>query len=115
MLTVTDAYGHSVSLTLVGDYRFAHFAGFADVNGDTLITLEADDRAPIISDKTQAGSFTELAATTGSPTLNPLPPVSGTIHFTDKDLTDRPTASIPAALQSVTWKARMARPIFPRS
>src|SRR5262249_17343114 len=38
--------------------------------------------------------------TTGSSALDPNPAASGTIHFTDVDLTDRPTASITA--QTVT-------------
>ena len=100
-LTVTDGQ-HSISLHLVGDYSNAHFAGSADANGDTLITLNANDDAPIIAaaDKAETASVTELANTTHSAALDPSPAASGTIYFTDIDLTDRPTADV--AL-SVTW------------
>ncbi|HKS20261.1 MAG TPA: VCBS domain-containing protein, partial [Bradyrhizobium sp.] len=102
VLTVTDGHGDSVSMTLVGDYTNAHFAGSND-GGHTLITLKANDDAPVIAaaDKTGSASVAELAATTGAATLDFSNPVSGTIHFTDIDLTDRPTAMITA--QTVTW------------
>src|SRR5262249_43581396 len=60
------------------------------------ITITGTDDAPVIAaaDKSETGSVTELTNTTGSS------PASGTIHFTDVDLTDRPTASITA--QTVT-------------
>jgi fibronectin-binding autotransporter adhesin len=103
--TVTDADGHSVVLSLTGaDYGHAHFAGSSDGHGGTLITLHAEDDAPIIAaaDKSEAASFNELADTTGSPSIDPKPEASGTIHFTDIDLTDRPTASV--THQDVVWK-----------
>lgn len=106
VLTVTDGT-HSTKMTLVGDYRFAHFAGSNDDPGDpssghTLITLKADDDAPTITaGKTGGGSVSEQAATTGSSTSDPSTPVSGTIGFSDVDLVDRPTAKITS--QTVTW------------
>ena len=100
-LTVTDGT-NSVALHLVGDYTDAHFAGSADSNGDLLITLHANDDPPIIAaaDKAETATVNELAGTTGSAALDPLPAASGTIHFTDIDLTDRPTADVKL---NVTW------------
>ncbi len=104
VLTITDGT-HSISLTLVGDYRHAHFAGATDGTGGTLITLNANDDLPVFAaaEKAQAGVVTELTDTTGSSVHDPLPPIGGTFHFSDIDLTDRPTATITG--QSVTWTA----------
>src|SRR5262249_56575293 len=57
------------------------------------ITITGTDNAPGIAaaDKAETGSLTELANTTGSSALDPNPAAGGTIHFTDVDLTDRPT------------------------
>ena len=102
VLTITDGT-HSISMTLTGDYSDAHFAGSSDGHGGTLITLNAHDDAPAFdaADATQIANVTELADTTGSTTASDSSsPASGTIHFTDIDLTDRPTATI---TQSVTW------------
>src|SRR5262249_8223349 len=56
------------------------------------ITITGSDDTPVIAaaDKSESGSVPELTNTTCSS------PASGTIHFTDVDLTDRPTASIPS-------------------
>ncbi|MGV7214203.1 FecR domain-containing protein [Bradyrhizobium sp. UFLA05-112] len=98
VLTVTDADGHSISLNLVGDYSNANFAGSGDGTGHTLITLKAADDGPKFSaaETSQSASFSELADTTGAPsmTTDPTPAATGTIHFTDVDLTDRPQATI---------------------
>jgi fibronectin-binding autotransporter adhesin len=104
VLTITDGI-HSISMTLVGDYRHAHFAGTTDGHSGTLITLNAIDDAPafVPAEEVQTGVVTELSNTTGSSVHDPLPPIGGTIHFSDIDLTDRPTATITA--QSVTWTA----------
>ncbi|MFY9953798.1 VCBS domain-containing protein, partial [Bradyrhizobium sp.] len=101
ILTITDG-SHSISMTLVGDYRNAHFAGSTDGNGGTLITLNAADDVPafVSAETTQSGVITELSNTTGSSVHES---VSGSIHFTDIDLTDRPTATITS--QTVTWTA----------
>jgi hypothetical protein len=101
ILTVTDG-SHSISLNLVGDYRDAHFAGSSDGNGGTLITMNADDDKPAFApaEKAQIATVTELFNTTGWSALDSSSPAGGTIHFTDVDLTDRPTAKIIA--QSVT-------------
>ena len=98
-LTITDG-AHSISMTLVGDYANAHFAGASDGHGGTLITLNALDDAPVIAaaDKTEVGTVMERDHKTGSSLSDT---VSGAIHFTDIDLTDRPTATV--TLQSVTW------------
>jgi VCBS repeat-containing protein len=102
ILTITDGT-HSISMTLVGDYCDAHFAGAADGHGGTLITLNAADDAPVFApaETAQSATLTELADTTGSSSSDPSPAAGGSIHFTDIDLTDRPTATITA--QSVTW------------
>ncbi|MGJ5175739.1 VCBS domain-containing protein [Bradyrhizobium oligotrophicum] len=102
VLTVWDGKGHSIALTLDGDFSGLHFSGRNDGQGGTLITLTDKDAAPVIADPEQTGLVTETAETTGSP--DPLR-VDGTIHFHDVDLTDRPTASILANAQSVTWTA----------
>lgn len=95
VLTVTGDDGESISLTLVGDYRNAHFAGSDEV-GHTLITIHADDDAPAFTDGgVLAGSVSEQADTTGDfATLNITTPAAGSIDFTDIDLTDLPTAKI---------------------
>ncbi len=101
VLTITDGV-HSISMTLTGDYSNAHFAGSSDGHGGTLITLNANDDAPAFdsADTTQTAKVTELAETTGSTVSDSSSPANGTIHFTDIDLTDRPTATI---TQSVAW------------
>ncbi|WP_409997176.1 VCBS domain-containing protein [Bradyrhizobium cosmicum] len=95
VLTVTGDDGQSISLTLVGDYRNAHFAG-SDEGGHTLITIHADDDAPAITDGgVLAASVSEQADTTGDfATIDTSTPATGAIGFTDIDLTDLPTAQI---------------------
>ncbi|CCD86177.1 conserved protein of unknown function [Bradyrhizobium sp. ORS 285] len=100
VLTVVDGQGHSIDLTLIGDYSNAHFAGSDDGHGGTLITLMADDAAPVVTDPGKPGVITETAAQMGASDPHS---VTGSIQFTDVDLTDRPSASIGA--QSVTWTA----------
>ncbi|CAL74818.1 Conserved hypothetical protein; putative VBCS domain repeats [Bradyrhizobium sp. ORS 278] len=103
VLTVVGGDGHSISLTLSGaDYANAHFVGRDDGHGGTLITLVADDAAPLIADANLSGGIVETAGATGASDLHS---VGGTIHFTDVDLTDRPTAAILENAQSVTWTA----------
>jgi fibronectin-binding autotransporter adhesin len=99
VLTITDG-AHSISMTLVGDYLNAHFAGSSDGTGGTLITLNALDDAPVIAtaDKTEVVAVMERDHKIGSSLSDT---ISGAIHFTDIDLTDRPTATV--TLQSVTW------------
>jgi fibronectin-binding autotransporter adhesin len=94
ILTITDGM-HSISMTLIGDYSNAHFAGSSDGHGGTLITLNASDDIPVfaVADKSESATVTELANTTGSSASNPSPAASGTLHFTDIDLTDRPTVT----------------------
>ena len=101
-LTITDGT-HSIALQLVGDYRNAHFAGSADSNGDTLVTLNANDDAPVVAsgDTAQSATVAELTDITGSSAMDDSTPAGGAIHFTDIDLTDRPTATV--TLQTVTW------------
>lgn len=97
VLTVTDADGKSISLTLTGaDYRDATFAGSDDGTGHTLITLNAADDAPALDTAaaTLTASFAERENTTNVSTPNPTPAATGSIDFTDIDLTDRPTATV---------------------
>ncbi|WP_257178242.1 MULTISPECIES: VCBS domain-containing protein [unclassified Bradyrhizobium] len=104
VLTVTDADGNHISLNLTGaDYSNGHFAGSSDGHGGTLITFNANDDAPnfAAAEASPNVSFSELADTTGSATLDPASGGTGTIHFTDIDLTDRPTGTITS--QAVTW------------
>ncbi|MCK1712828.1 MULTISPECIES: VCBS domain-containing protein [unclassified Bradyrhizobium] len=104
VLTVTDADGNHISLTLSGaDYSDATFAGSSDGHGGTLITLNAADDAPVFTaaEISQSASFSELAGATDSSALDPASGGTGTIHFKDVDLTDRPIASITA--QTVSW------------
>ncbi|WP_245330424.1 VCBS domain-containing protein [Bradyrhizobium sp. AS23.2] len=104
VLTVTDADGNHISLKLTGaDYSSAHFAGSNDGTGHTLITFNAADDAPALDTATASltASFSERENTTGSGAPDPVPTATGSIDFTDIDLTDRPTATITG--QSVTW------------
>ncbi|QPF91352.1 VCBS domain-containing protein [Bradyrhizobium commune] len=97
-LVVSDAYGHSIMVKLTGaDYSNAHFAGSTDGHGGTLITLNASDDAPAFTaaEASPSVTFAELADTTGATTTyDPASGGTGTIHFTDIDLTERPTAKI---------------------
>lgn len=97
VLTVTDADGNHIDLTLTGaDYSNAHFAGSDDGTGHTLITLNADDDAPALDTAaaTLTASFPERENATDDGTPNPAPAATGSIDFTDIDLTDRPTATV---------------------
>ncbi|MBR0877306.1 hypothetical protein ACVMGC_005067 [Bradyrhizobium barranii subsp. barranii] len=97
VLTVTDADGNHISLTLTGaDYTNAHFAGSDDGHGGTLITIHADDDAPAFTvGGVLAGNVSEQADATGDfATIDTATPATGSIHFTDFDLTDRPTAAV---------------------
>lgn len=103
-LVVSDAYGHSITVKLTGqDYSNAHFAGSSDGHGGTLITLNADDDTPAFTaaEASPNVNFSELDNRSGFSALDPASGGTGTIHFTDIDLTDRPTATITA--QAVTW------------
>ncbi|MET4388399.1 VCBS repeat-containing protein [Bradyrhizobium sp. F1.4.3] len=96
VLTVTDADGHHISLTLVGDYRDANFAGSDDGTGHTLITLNAADDAPkfVTDGASLTASVYELADKTNDTTPDPSPAATGSIDFKDIDLTDLPTAKV---------------------
>ncbi|TYM00300.1 hypothetical protein FXB40_00190 [Bradyrhizobium rifense] len=96
VLTVTDADGNHISLNLTGaDYSNAHFAGSNDGTGHTLITLHATDDAPAFTDGgVLAASVSERAAATSDfSTIDTSIPATGSIAFTDIDLTDRPTVT----------------------
>jgi VCBS repeat-containing protein len=97
VLTVTDADGNHISLNLTGaDYSNAHFAGSNDGTGHTLITLHAADDAPAFTDGgVLAASVSEQADATGDlSTIDTATPATGSVDFTDIDLTDLPTAKI---------------------
>jgi VCBS repeat-containing protein len=81
----------------------------ADGNGgfttqDVTITIIGTNDAPVVS--TTSNAFTELAGTTNNATPDT---VSGTISFTDVDLTDRPLAS--AAFSSFTYTDAALHPL----
>lgn len=100
VLTVTGDDGQTISLKLSGaDYSHAHFAGSNDA-GHTLITIHADDDAPAFTGGgVVAGSVSEQANVTGDfSTLDAATPATGSIAFTDVDLTDLPTAKITGQL-----------------
>jgi VCBS repeat-containing protein len=99
VLTFFHGTDSSIAMTLVGDYIHAHLAGAGDAT-HTLITFNAVDDAPVFAEKSETGSTDEQLATTGSSALDS---AGGTLHFTDIDLLDRPTATITS--QSVTWTA----------
>ena len=105
VLHVTDANNDSIDLKLAGDYTHAHFAGSSDLHGGTLITLNADDDKPLIAaaDLAQTATLTEVASQTGVTTADASTPASGTIHFADIDLTDRPAAA--RGTQTVSYLA----------
>src|SRR5262249_22258014 len=71
------------------------------------VTINGTDDLPVITaaDKIETASVSDLANTTSAPpsVTDPSPAATGTIHFTDVDLSDRPTPSISA--QSVKWLA----------
>lgn len=97
VLTVTGDDGQTISLKLSGaDYSHAHFAGSDDGTGHTLITMKAADDAPALGTATATltASFHERENTTDDATPNPAPAATGSIDFTDIDLTDRPTATV---------------------
>ncbi|WFU81907.1 VCBS domain-containing protein [Bradyrhizobium sp. CIAT3101] len=97
VLTVTDAYGHHISLTLTGaDYSNTTFAGSDDGTGHTLITVHATDDAPAFTDGgVLAASVSEQANATGDfSTVDTATPATGSVDFTDIDLTDLPAAKI---------------------
>jgi len=99
-LTITDAEGNHISLTLTGaDYSNAVFAGSDDGTGHTLITVNAADDAPKFT--TESAVLTANFSEPANPPPDPSPDATGSIAFTDVDLTDRPTAKI--TYQDVTW------------
>lgn len=103
-LVVSDAYNHTITLKLTGaDYSNYHFAGSSDGHGGTLITINANDDASAFTtaEASPSASFSELESTTGSSSLDPVSGGSGTIHFTDVDLTDRPTVA--GVAHALTW------------
>ncbi|SDN97545.1 VCBS domain-containing protein [Afipia sp. GAS231] len=89
----------SIAMTLVGDYSHAHLAGAGDAT-HTLITFNAADDAPAFAETSETGSIDEQLTTTRSSAPDS---VGGTLHFSDIDLLDRPTATVTA--QSVSWIA----------
>ena len=100
-LTVTDGT-NQITLRLVGDYTNGHFAGSDDGNHDLLITLNADDDAPAFTPgaTAQTATVSEAPGVTGSTGTDDSTPAGGAFHFTDIDLTNRPTAVV---TQAVTW------------
>ena len=98
VLEITDGVHSPIDLTLIGDYRFAHFAGSDDGSGHTLITMNAGDDLPLISNVTD-GTTGEVGGQTGVATPQDI--ATGTVTFTDVDLSERPTVS--ASFQSAAY------------
>jgi VCBS repeat-containing protein len=93
-------------LTAVYDVTLAdHHTGSADsaqATQQVTIVLSGSNDAPTWGgDSTLAGSIEERPNSTGSAAVNS---AAGSIAFTDPDLTDRPTASVDAAGQTVRWQ-----------
>ena len=111
VLEITDSNGDVIDLNIGSGYGGAHFAGSSDGSGGTLITLNLNDDAPVIAtaEKAETATVTEASLITGSHLSNPTPAAHGTIHFTDVDLTDRPTATINS--QTVTWTDAYGHPL----
>ena len=66
------------------------------------VTITGTDDAPVIApaDLAQTATLTEVAGQTGVTTPDASTPAGGTIHFSDVDLTDTPTASVTAQTAS---------------
>ena len=88
VLTVTGG-GNTLALNLPGNFANAIFAGASDNHGGTTVTLTTIDDAPAIT--TTNGSTAERANKTGDSTDHDQ--ATGTVAFTDIDLTDRPTVT----------------------
>jgi VCBS repeat-containing protein len=79
------------------DYGGAHFYQ------SFTVTIIGSNDMPVIAlaDLGQTATLTETVGETGDTTPDVPDPASGVIHFSDADLTDRPTASV--TLQSATY------------
>ena len=105
LLHVYDGNGDHYDLDIGLGFAGAHFAGSDDTHGGTLITMNAADDAPAFAQTTLTASFSEQSNQTDVGTPDPVAPqtASGTLNFTDVDLTDLPTVSIVSGGQNVTW------------
>ena len=105
VLSVNDGNGDHYDLDIGPGFAGAHFAGSDDTQGGTLITMNAADDAPAFAQTTLTASFSEQSNQTDVGTPDPVAPqmASGTLNFTDVDLTDLPTVSIVSGGQNVTW------------
>ena len=88
-VTVTDHFGGTLS------------SGSSTQQVTIVLRGANDDVVVDATASTLTGSSNELPNTTGSSTLDT---ASGVIVFSDLDLNDRPTATINAAGQTVTWQ-----------
>jgi len=79
--------------------------GATDTQTVVITILGAQDDAPVITPIVISGSVTDVAEDTNTPPSANAGPLttSGSVSFSDVDLTDRPTAS--EATDSVTWFA----------
>ena len=94
------------TLTVVYDMTvFDHHAGSSVSDSSTvqvtMIFTGTNDAVVLGAGSVLSGSVTELPLVTGSLAVDS---TAGAIHFTDLDLNDRPTATIDAAGQTVTWQ-----------
>src|SRR5204862_449269 len=87
-----DFLGEGETVTLISTVAVDDHHGGADTATVT-VTLKGADDAPVIAsaDKAETATVNEAALTSGDPTPHLQ---TGTIHFSDVDLTDRPTATV---------------------
>ena len=105
VLHVYDGNGDHYDLDIGLGYAGAHFAGSDDGIHGTLITMNAADDLPAFGQTSLTATVPEQSSQTGSGSSDPVAPqtASGTLNFTDVDLTDLPAVSIVAGGQSVKW------------
>ncbi|MGH3522436.1 MAG: VCBS domain-containing protein, partial [Mycobacterium sp.] len=93
------AQGETLTVTYVVEVADGSGGAAAQI---VTVTVTGTNDAPVIApaDRAETGAITEAANTAGAISLDQQ---SGTIHFADVDLTDRPTAAITA--QTAAWLA----------
>jgi VCBS repeat-containing protein len=97
------AFNETLTLTYslgIADHHFGSSVSDSDTEAVTILLNGANDAPTLVPASILVGTFAELANTTGSTATDS---VSGSIGFVDVDLSDRPSASIVSASQTVTW------------
>jgi len=88
------------TLTLTYTVTITDDAGGTDTQTITVTILGTNDPV-VVTSGPGAASLAEFADVTGSPVLNPTPPATGTITFSDTDLGD--THSVNVTVAATTW------------